>query len=42
MSAEARKATPDDIAAISMTLSKAVHDDPIKTFLAGGRTLRPM
>lgn len=35
----ARKAIPDDVAAISLTLAKAFHDDPIKRFLAGGREL---
>ena len=39
MPAEARKATPDDIVAISRTLANAFHDDPIKTFLAGGKDL---
>ena len=39
MSVAARKATPDDVAAISNTLANAFHDDPIKIFLAGGREL---
>lgn len=39
MPAEVRKATPEDIPAISRTLANAFHDDPVKSFLAGGRTL---
>ena len=37
MSAAARKATPDDIPALAITLAKAFHDDPIKVFLSGGK-----
>lgn len=39
MSANIRTATPNDVAPISLTLAKAFHDDPVKSFLAGGRTL---
>jgi ribosomal protein S18 acetylase RimI-like enzyme len=39
MSSSIRTATPDDVAAISLTLAKAFHDDPIKSFLAGGKHL---
>jgi ribosomal protein S18 acetylase RimI-like enzyme len=34
-----RAATPADIPAISLSLAKAFHDDPIKVFLSGGKDL---
>lgn len=39
MPAGMRHVTPDDVAAVSVTLARAFHDDPIKTHLAGGREL---
>lgn len=34
-----RHVTPEDIGAVSVTLARAFHDDPIKIHLAGGREL---
>src|SRR3954447_21151303 len=39
MPADIRPATSADVPAISRTLANAFYDDPVKTFLAGGRDL---
>ena len=39
MPSEVRHATPEDRGPMALTLAKAFHDDPIKHFLCGGRSL---